>query len=181
MNNAHPAQIFRHWSSVNFVQSFGFGYFFIHKLMATCMQGLNDAGQWMTAEKNQVISYRRKKTSPKSPKFSVVPALLSRLWWLSSSLLISTYTRGLNQDVLQRAVPKLQELCGYWEIWEAAVGWELPGSLWRCLWSAVVFLDGSLFLVDSGSLLWDTLSSGGCFLFAFNFLWCAASWRTGKA
>lgn len=143
------------------------------------MQGMNDS-----KEKPELFLTEQKKTSPKSHKFSVVPALLSRLWWLSSSPLIITYSQGLKQDVLQRVVgisvccTRLQELCGYWEIWEAAEGWELPGSLWP----AVTSFDGSLLLVDSGSLLWDThIVLVVVFLFAFNFLWSAASWRTGKA
>lgn len=62
------------------------------------MQGMNDS-----KEKPESFPTEKKKTSPKSHKFSVVPALLSRLWWLSSSSLI-TYSQGLKHDVLQRVV-----------------------------------------------------------------------------
>lgn len=99
MNNAHPAQIFRHWSSVNFVQSFEFRYFFIHKT-----HGHVYAGHEWQQRKTRLFLTEKKKTSPKSHRLSVVPALLSRLWWLSSSTLIITYNQGLKQDVLQRVV-----------------------------------------------------------------------------
>lgn len=72
----------------------GSDVFFIHKT--------HHVYEWQQT-KIRLFLTEKKKNSPKSHKFSVVAALLSRLGWLSSSVLI-TYNQGLNQDVLQCAV-----------------------------------------------------------------------------
>lgn len=131
--------------------------FFIHKT-----GGHVYAGHEWQQRKNRLFLTEKRKAAPNHTNFQLFQ--LFSLGFGESVLLFSSSprTRGLNKmfyNVLWAflcAVPKLQELCGYWEIWETAVGWELPGSLWLCLWPAVISFDGSLFLVDSGSLLWDT-------------------------
>lgn len=105
------------------------------------MQGMNDSkeklGYFLQKEENQ---------SPKSYKFSAVPALLSRLWWLSSSILIITYKQGLKQDVLQRAV-------GISVCWTQA-----PGTLWSLGNLGI----SSEPLANSPLLWWITIFGGLC-------------------
>lgn len=99
------------------------------------MQGLNATGQWTAEKKNKHIS------PLKSPNEAILLFQLFLLGFGDSVLLLSSSPKTTGKsnvfyDVLRShclspcASPKFQELYGYWETWETALGWEMPGSLW---------------------------------------------------
>lgn len=183
MNNAHPARIFRHWSSVNFVQSFEFTYIFIHKLMVTCV-----CRAWMLLanerQKNKISRFLLSNTH----KLAISLFQLFLLGFCDSVFLFSpsppeACTKATCFTTCCAATGYLHVLC--WSSRNLVVAGKPGKQHWArsCLWvsKSVFGLQFLPLIMTVFNALWIPcfVRQGSfkvlvCFVVVFNFLLCAA-------